>query len=99
MEEPQLELILTLLHLWWDGQETSDSLTQAQVILLYKKGVKNNLSNYRPISLLNTVYNILTTLLQQRLSEVLDTHLQQNTIWLQTKTKAQHKQSTTLEEL
>ena len=78
MEEPQLELILALLNIWWNGQETPDSLTQAQVILLYKKGDNNNLSSYRPISLLNTMYKILTTLLQQRLSEVLDTHLQQS---------------------
>ena len=67
MEEPQLELVLALVNLWRNGQETPDSLTQAQVILLYKKRDQNNISNYRPIPLLNTMYNILTTLLQQRL--------------------------------
>ena len=42
----------------------------------YKKGDKNNLSNYRPISLLNTNYKIFTAIIQKRLADGLDKHLQ-----------------------
>ena len=54
MQEPQLQIILELINKWWNGEPIPAELTQAQVILLYKKGDKNNLANYRPISLLNS---------------------------------------------
>ena len=50
--------------------------TRAQVVLLFKKGNNADLGNYRPISLLNTTYNIYTAILQMFLADVLDTHLQ-----------------------
>ena len=40
------------------------------------KGDKTNLSNYRPISLFNTNYNIFTAILQKRLSDAMDKHIQ-----------------------
>ena len=54
-----------MMNDWWNGAEISAAVTQAKVILLHKKGDKNNLSNYRPISLLNTNYNIFTAIIQQ----------------------------------
>ena len=51
MQEPQLQIILELINKWWNGEPIPAELTQAQVILLYKKGDKNNLANYRPIFL------------------------------------------------
>ena len=65
-----------MLNAYWNGKQMPSELTQAQVILLFKKGDKSKLSNYRPISLLNTNYKLLTVILQKRLSQVLDQHLQ-----------------------
>ena len=76
MKETQLRIIQTLIDKWWNGEIIPEDLTQAQVILLYKKGDKNNLANYKPISLLNSIYKIITAILQHRISEVLDPHLQ-----------------------
>ena len=76
MSKEQLELVLQMLNEWLEGTPTPEELTCAQIILLHKKGDKNNLENYRPIFLLNTNYKIFTTILQKRLADSLDKHLQ-----------------------
>ena len=76
MTEDQLILVLQMINAWWNTSNIPDEVTQANVILIFKKGDKTNLNNYRPISLLNTNYKILTAILQKRLADVLDKHLQ-----------------------
>ena len=76
MQEDQLKCILNLFNHWWEGNAIESEATRAQVILIYKKGDKNNLANYRPISLLNTNYKLYIAILQKRLADVLDPHLQ-----------------------
>ena len=76
MDEDQLRLLLNLLNTWWNGTPTPLELTQSQVILIFKKGDKNNLENYRPISLLNSTYKFLTAIIQKRHSDGLDEYLQ-----------------------
>ena len=79
-KELDLDGLMILQHLlndWWNGKEIPIEVTQAQVVLIVKnKGNKADLGNYRPISLLNATYKIYTTILQKRLAEVLDPHLQ-----------------------
>ena len=76
MTETQLTPYLNMFNEWLDGTEIPEEVTQAQVILIHKKGDKTNLSNYRPISLLNAHYKIFTAILQARISEALDPYLQ-----------------------
>ena len=76
LDTDNLEIIRTMINEWWNGVEIPEEVTQANVILLYKKGDKNNLANYRPISLLNSIYKILTAILQKRISTVLEKYLQ-----------------------
>ena len=76
LDKDSLELLRGLINGWWHGEEISTEVTQAQVVLTFKKGNKADLGNYRPISLLNTTYKIDTTILQQRLAKALDKHLQ-----------------------
>ena len=70
------QLILDILNKWWNGIPIPVEITQAHVILLYKKRHKSIPANYRPISLFNSIYKILTAILQKRISSVLDKHLQ-----------------------
>ena len=44
-------------------------LTEVNLVLLYKKGDKEEMKNYRPISLLNTDYKLLTLSLNERVME------------------------------
>lgn len=46
----------------------------SQIILLYKKGDKTNISNYRPISLVSTICKIFTKLIQSRLKNILEAY-------------------------
>ena len=49
----------------------SQSQRQGILTLLFKKGDKRVLDNWRPISLLNTDYKILARVLSQRLQRVI----------------------------
>lgn len=62
---------------WWLNGNIPNEKLKARVVLIYKKGDTDKFENYRPISLLNTLYKIFTSLLQGRISRVLDRHLQQ----------------------
>ena len=45
---------------------------EAKIILLHKKGDREDIKNYRPISLLSHSYKIFTRILQNRMKRVLD---------------------------
>jgi exonuclease III len=49
-----------------------DTFRQGHISLLYKKKDPNDIRNYRPITLLNTDYKILTKILVARMNEVMD---------------------------
>ena len=55
----------------WDKGDLPDGFVHALVTFLYKKGPKDLTKNYRPISLLNSDYKILATLLVRRLAPLL----------------------------
>ena len=71
------ELILLKAYndIWTKGEVPND-WKEATVVSIYKgKGADTDPANYRPISLLNTIYKIFAAMLQTRLAKHHDQHL------------------------
>ena len=67
MGEDMLALITLLFSMMWELSITPTLLSHAITILIHKKGPTDNIKNYRPITLLNTLHKIWERILEQRL--------------------------------
>ena len=66
-----------ILNGWLAAPEEIDAqLWQARVVLLFKKGSTEDMNNYRPIALLNTIYKIFASIIKTRLERGIEIHLQ-----------------------
>ena len=70
------ENIFIIINQWYENNSWDEELELANVASIYKKGDASNLANYRPISLLNTMYKLFATILKIRIEEKLDENLQ-----------------------
>ncbi|CAK1587710.1 unnamed protein product [Parnassius mnemosyne] len=69
-------LAMPLAHLFNLILETATipiQWTESNIILLYKKGDSHDIGNYRPISLLPTLYKLFSSIINKRISETLNT--------------------------
>ena len=85
MTEENISEIQELFKQWWEQADIDKEELKARVVLIYKKGDTNKFENYRPISLLNTLCKIFAAILQKRISNKLDKHLQKTQFWIQTR--------------
>jgi len=69
MDQDTQKQVLECINTLWRNEETDTEITAARVASIYKKGDPKNQENYRPISLLNTIYKLYTYLIKQRLEE------------------------------
>ena len=76
MDDEALERVRALLNNWWGSEHIPEDVLRARVVLIFKKGDKEDLANYRPISLLNTIYKVLAAIVQDRIATKLDKFLQ-----------------------
>ena len=65
------DLLIECLNEGYSNGELSESQKQGILTLLFKKGDRRKLDNWRPISLLNIDYKILARVLSQRLQKVI----------------------------
>ena len=74
----------TRLSFWHLPEEhIPEEQLKARVVLIFKnKRSSNNIDNYRPISLTNSIHKIFTAILRKRLAEHIDPALQKNSIRL-----------------
>ena len=57
-----------LIHSIWNKEELPEEWKVSIIVLIYKKGGKTDCSNYKGISLLSTMYKILSNILLSRLT-------------------------------
>jgi hypothetical protein len=76
MDDANLEAIRQILNEWWNEENVPQETLKARVVLLFKKGHTSKMENYRPISLLNSIYKIYAAIIQKRLADKLDDQLQ-----------------------
>ena len=63
---------MTFYYVFFEKQELPFSQRLALITLLYKKGERNSLKNYRPLSLTNTDYKIIAFVFARRLQTIID---------------------------
>ena len=63
------QIVCDILNKCIDDETIPQHLEFAQVVTLYKKGNVENPGNYRPISLLQSLYKIYASIIQSRLAE------------------------------
>ncbi|CAG5084824.1 Similar to LINE-1 reverse transcriptase homolog (Nycticebus coucang) [Cotesia congregata] len=61
-----------LLNKCWNKEDIPDYWITASLSMLYKKGEKNDTSNYRGIALINNTFKILTSIIQRRFDRWLE---------------------------
>lgn len=76
LDDPSLEYVLHILNGWSNNQDFPIDKLKADIASIYKKGNPKLQENYRPISLLNSIYKIYASLLQTRLAQAIDGDLQ-----------------------
>lgn len=68
--EKLAEHIYELVSHIWKEERIPHDWEVGQIVTIYKKGDKHECKNYRGITLLNTAYKIISTIIQKRLCEV-----------------------------
>ena len=72
LDDNNLEEVLKLLNEWWTTESIPDEMMRAKVVLIFKQCDKKDLSNFRPTSLLNSLFKLIAAILQKRIAEQLD---------------------------
>ena len=68
-------MVLQIINERWEEENIPRQALLARVVLIYKKGDTNLCENYRPISLLNSLYKIFIAAIHRRLEPVMDNFL------------------------
>ena len=79
LDENGEQHLLTTLQGVWDEGKVPDSWKHAAIVTIYKgKGLDTDPQNYRPIALLNTMYKVFASIIQNRLAQDMDQFLRKS---------------------
>lgn len=76
LDDRSMEEIRSILNEWWEAGTFPEEKLKANIASIYKKGNPKMQENYRPISLLNSIYKLYAAILQKRLAAGIDGDLQ-----------------------
>lgn len=77
LDEDGISELAGVLNKWFQEEHIPEDMLKAKVVLIFKKGSTDNLANYRPISLLNSIYKIYAAIIQNRVEQGIDDILQE----------------------
>ena len=66
------KILLKHLNEYWESESLEDTMNDASLATIYKKGRSDRPENYRPIALLNVTYKPLAIIIHDRLYETID---------------------------
>ena len=69
MDDNNLEVLRGVINSWIERGEWPEDLNEANVQSIYKKGDPKAQENYRPISLLNSIYKIIAGITKIRIDK------------------------------
>ena len=69
------QCLLNLINSWWLSKKAPKELFLARVVPIFKKGDTDNAANYRPISLLSSIYKVYMIMIRQRMQNAIESHL------------------------
>ena len=72
LDDENLNFVLSVINTWWNAGSFPEAKLKAFVASIYKKGDPKKQENYRPISLLCSIYKIYASLLQVRIAHAID---------------------------
>ena len=67
LDAPNRDILLQLINSWWSNKTAPEELFLARVAPIFKKGDTDIASNYRPISLLNSIYKVYMMMIRSRM--------------------------------
>ena len=69
--DPTGAVLATMYNVCLDRERVPQAWKESTTILLYKKGCHDDISNWRPISIMLTVYKLFTSVLSHRLTRII----------------------------
>ena len=73
-DKPTLNVIVKILNKIFDSGEFSEEWVVGIIVILFKAGEKNDLNNYRGITLLSVIGKLLVWILNERLIKFVEKH-------------------------
>ena len=77
MKDNNLIFVLDTINQWWNCKIITPEILRARIASIYQQGISNMQENYRPTSLLNSIYKIWAAMLRKRRVAAID-HIVQN---------------------
>lgn len=75
MDKDNRVQVLTYINKLWEEEKAPKEMFKARVVPIYKKGPTDEAENYRPISLLSSIYKIYMILIRVRIQKALEKHI------------------------